>query len=445
MEEEKPILSIAAYIELLNEQLKFYDARIVGEVTQVKIWSSGHVYFTLKDKDTGAVLDCVIWKHLYLLFGIRIEEGMELIASGHANVYAKSGRLSFITNAIELVGEGALKKAYEQLKQKLTAEGIFAAEKKRPLPPFPQKIGIITSKQGAVIHDFLHNLGKHGFSLTMINTRVEGSEALSDLYRAIKTMKKKKLDVIVLMRGGGSLQSLAAFDAEVLVREVATSPVPIIAAIGHHQDIPLCGLAADVMVSTPTAAANLLSAGWEEGFHAVLHDEQKIIMSYKQTLSDVSLTIQLTKRDVFEKFNRIFSIFSHVSEQLPQYVSQVRRSLFSSSEEVTRHAQHTITHMSDALEATHQILLSVGKERLSRPFLFSLKQTTETLISSERLISVHNPLRQLALGYSIIRSKEGKLVKSIKDVTIKQTLTLTTADGTILSTVDAVQKGKTNE
>lgn len=445
MEEKKPILSIADYIELLNEQLKIYEARIVGEVTQVKIWSSGHVYFTLKDKNTGAVLDCVIWKHLYSLFGIRIEEGMELIATGHANVYAKSGRLSFITSAIELVGEGALKKAYDALKQKLAAEGIFAEEKKRPLPLFPQKIGVITSKQGAVIHDFLHNLGKHGFSLTMINTRVEGSEALSDLYRAIKTMKKKKLDVIVLMRGGGSFQSLAAFDAEVLVREVATSPIPVIAAIGHHQDIPLCGLAADSMVSTPTAAANLLSAGWEEGLHTILRDEQKIMVYYKQTLNDVSLTLQLTKRDIFDKFNRIFSIFSHASEQLPQYVSQVRRSLFSSSEEVTRNAQHIMTHMSDALELTHQTLTSVGKDRLSRPFVYSIKSTTDTLTSYHRLISVHNPMRQLALGYSIIRSKEGKLVKSIKDVTIKQRLTLTTADGNILSTVESIQKGKRDE
>lgn len=435
MDETKIVFSVGEYIALLNEHLKFFEARVEGEVSEVKIWSSGHVYFTLRDKRDNAILDCVIWKGVYEIYGIQLKVGMELIVNGNSNIYAPRGRLSFIANSIELVGEGALKRAYDELKQKLTQEGLFTEERKKKLPKFPRKIGIITSKHGAVIHDFMNNLNKHGFQVAFLNSRVEGSESLRDLLIAFRTMKKQDVDVIVLMRGGGSLQSLAAFDAEVLVREVASSSIPVIAAIGHHQDIPLCALAADVMVSTPTAAANAVCEDWEKGLLTVSRDYQRILLGYTRLLNDITMTLQLRQVKIMEKFNRILTIFDYTKDHMAEYIAKVSGSLVKYSETLTRHTQHIMSHMSDALIGQVMMLDTIQTERIYRSFAFALKQTENTIISKEKLIQVYNPMRQLALGYSIIRDGNGKLVKSIKDLSLGEMLTSTAADGTIISEI----------
>jgi exodeoxyribonuclease VII large subunit len=189
---------------------------------------------------------------------------MEVILTGHPNIYPKTGRLSFVAGTAELVGEGALKKAYDDLKKKLEEEGLFAVERKRPIPNLALKIGVITSREGAVIHDFENNLGKFGFKILFVNSHVEGQAATKDLLAAIRTMRSQDIEVLVIIRGGGSLESLQAFNNEKLVREIVDFPVPVIAGIGHDQDVPLMALAADHMTSTPTAAANLLNKSWEE-------------------------------------------------------------------------------------------------------------------------------------------------------------------------------------
>lgn len=264
MKEENGILeektfTVTEYIESLNFTLKEYKARILGEISEFKVASSGHVYFTIKDENGEGVLNCIMWGRTYSLCGIEFEVGMEVVVSGFPSLYAPRGSFSIICDVVELVGEGALKKAYDALKKKLENEGLFDVSKKRPIPEFVQKIGIITSREGAVIHDFLNNLGKFNFQVFLINSRVEGQEALKDLRDAIRTMRKQDIEILVIMRGGGSLESLQAFNNETLVREIASFPVPVIAGIGHDKDVPLLALAADCMVSTPTAVANLLN------------------------------------------------------------------------------------------------------------------------------------------------------------------------------------------
>ncbi|MDD3386812.1 MAG: exodeoxyribonuclease VII large subunit, partial [Candidatus Pacebacteria bacterium] len=241
---ENNIFSISAYLKLLNGVLNSFGAKIIGEVSEVKISSVGHVYFSLKDKKDGSVLSCVIWNYDYKMCGIDLVEGIEVKATGFPDVYPVTGRLSFKAKTIQLAGEGQIKKEYEKLKKKLEEEGLFNEERKKQITDFPQKIGIITSKQGAVINDFLNNLGRYGFYIEFIDSRVEGLEAVKDLINSIKTFKKKKIDVLVIMRGGGSLESFLAFNNEMLIREVVDLPFPVIAAIGHDKDIPLLSLVA---------------------------------------------------------------------------------------------------------------------------------------------------------------------------------------------------------
>src|SRR3989338_318240 len=279
---ENKIFSVSEFIYLLNIGLKSSKAKIIGEITEAKIYSSVHVYFTLKDEKDGAVMSCIIWKSRYAIYGIKLEVGMKILVSGYPEIYAPSGKLSFIAEVIELAGEGELKKQYDELKKKLTEEGLFAEERKRPIPKYPQNIGVITSKQGAVLADFLNNVGKFGFKIKMIDSRVEGQEAVGDLLSSIRTFKNQDIDVLVIIRGGGSFESLMPFNNEILVREVANFKVPVITGVGHHKDEPLITFAADVSVSTPTAAANYLNQSWEESLLLLERYERNILGRYEE-------------------------------------------------------------------------------------------------------------------------------------------------------------------
>jgi exodeoxyribonuclease VII large subunit len=265
-EAAEKVFGVAEFIEILNIFFRKQEARITGEISELKKATSGHVYFTLKDEQDGGVLDSIIWGRNYERCGVALAVGMEIIATGHPNIYPPTGRLSFVADAVELVGEGALKKAYDDLKKKLEAEGLFAPGRKRALPEFARRIGVVTSLKGAVIHDFENNLGKYGFLISVCDSRVEGQQAVASILAAFATFAKSGIEALVIIRGGGSLESLQAFNNEAVVRAIVDFPVPVIAGIGHDQDVPLAALAADFMVSTPTAAAHLLGRSWEEAF-----------------------------------------------------------------------------------------------------------------------------------------------------------------------------------
>ena len=285
-------LTVAEYVELLNVALQRDEVRIIGEVTQVQRAVSGHVYFSLKDEQADAVLSCIVWKGNYFRSGIAIESGMRLVLTGTPSIYAPTGRFSFVAHTIELHGAGALKKAYDDLKKKLEAEGLFSDGRKRPLPVLPRRIGVVTSREGAVIHDFVNNLGRFGFIVDMVDSRVEGQQAVKPLIEAIHTLKKRDIEVLVVIRGGGSLESLQAFNNEALVREIAAFPVPVIAGIGHDKDVPLAALTADAMASTPTATAHLLNESWEDAY-AKLGQVPHLLVRVKERLERMRTDLSL--------------------------------------------------------------------------------------------------------------------------------------------------------
>jgi len=219
-EAEKPF-SVSAYLDFLNHRLKQYPARIYGEISSVEIRAKA-VYFSLKDPEDESVINCLMWKNNYELNGVNFEAGMEVIIEGIPDVYKPRGTFAFKVFSAELIGEGALKKAYDNLKKKLEAEGLFLKERKKNIPDLPHKIGLITSETGAVIHDFLTNLGRYGFQIKFLDSRVEGQAAVRELVSAIDYFGDKDIDVLVIIRGGGSLESLQAFNNEVLVRRISS-------------------------------------------------------------------------------------------------------------------------------------------------------------------------------------------------------------------------------
>jgi len=380
-------MTVARFIEQLNARIKPVNAKIIGEVGEAKLGPTGHMYFTLKDENGGAVMSCAIWRSRYEIFGVQLKLGMKVIASGHCEIYAPSGRLSFICDTIELAGEGALKAAYDKLLKKLDGEGLFAQEKKRPVPKFARRVGIITSKQGAVIHDFLNNIGKFGFQIEFIDSRVEGQLAVGDLLASIQTFKKREIDVLVVMRGGGSLEAMMAFNNETIVREIAAFPAPVIAAIGHDKDVPLVAMAADAAVSTPTAAANLLTQSWQEIFRALDHYQANIIGGYKNRLVQTSAELRQS--------TMILSNFKYILQNIDRKISAIIENSIAAVKNGLAGAKRQIGYL-------------------------------------ESIIESHNPERQLKLGYSISKIN-GKILRSVKIIKTGDSLETQMSDGIISS------------
>ena len=310
------IFSVSEYIDILNTELKKYRAKIIGEVSEISFGPTGHVYFSLKDEKDGSIIKCIIWKSIYSIYGIKLKIGDKIIAFGSPSMHPLYG-FSFIAETIEYAGEGTLEKEYKRLKKKLTEQGAFAEIRKRPILKYPQKIGVITSRQGAVLADFLNNLGKFGFKIKMIDSRVEGQVAVADLLSSIRTFVKQDIDVLVIIRGGGSLESMMAFNNELLVMEIVNFPVPVVLGIGHHKNEPLAALAADVSVSTPTAAANLLNESWKHAMLLLEKHERDTIGFYGNVLENVNISIKNSwEKSVFG----FKSLLSTISQRLEHSV-----------------------------------------------------------------------------------------------------------------------------
>lgn len=390
---ENNVFSISAYLKLLNGVLNSFQGKIIGEVSEVKISAPGHVYFSLKDKKDGSVLSCVIWNYDYKMCGINLEVGMEVRANGFPDVYPPTGRLSFKAKTIQLAGEGEIKKEYEKLKKKLEDEGLFDEQRKKEIPMFTKKIGIITSKQGAVINDFLNNLGRFGFQIQFIDSRVEGLEAVKDLINSIKTFKKKDIDVLVIMRGGGSLESFLAFNNEMLIREVSELPFPVITAIGHDKDVPLLCLLADKSVSTPSIAASFLNNSWQK----------------------IEVELENRKREIFNLFE----------------------SLLSSTENRINNLFFKIKSKIEKVINNFKIIEYKIKEVIPKAIEGEIDRIRERISSMERVIKYNDPQRNLKLGYCIAK-KNDRIIKSIKDVKIEEDIELMLSNGVINSKVNKI-------
>lgn len=260
-------ITVSAFVARLNASLRgaLPDSWVRGEVGEWKVWSSGHAYFTLKDD--AACLNAMMWVDDVRRLQFEVEPGMELLARGRPDVYARSGKLSFVVSELQPVGLGALQLAFEKLKARLAAEGIFDLARKRPLPLLPRRIGVVTSRHGAAVRDILKVLATRfpDAHVTIYPVAVQGSGAAAEIANAIEAFSRTRgADVVIVARGGGSKEDLAAFNDERVVRAVSLSIVPTISAVGHEIDITLTDLAADVRAATPSQAAELVVARRDE-------------------------------------------------------------------------------------------------------------------------------------------------------------------------------------
>jgi len=289
-----PVLQVSELTEIIKTFLEdnLSQIRVEGELSNWRPAPSGHVYCTLKDKE--AMLQAVMFKGKTLRLNFRPKDGMRVRASGNISVYAARGQYQLIIDTLEELGAGDLQALLEERKKRLAAEGLFDLDRKRPIPEFPTHVVVITSPTGAAIRDVLHVLRRRtsGLRISILPALVQGDEAPAALIRQLGCANRYKLgDVIIIGRGGGSLEDLAAFSDEALVRAVAASSIPVISAVGHETDWSLCDYAADLRAPTPSAAAELVSASTTERKQRYGHARERLIQTMQGRMDKARLLL----------------------------------------------------------------------------------------------------------------------------------------------------------
>lgn len=314
--------------KLLEDNPELQDVWVTGEISNLSRPASGHIYFTLKDKN--ASLKCVMWKTDVQRTRPTLQEGAAVEVHGRIAVYEPQGQYQLVANLIQAKGEGALFQEFLRLKAMLEAEGLFDPERKREIPVFPQTIGIVTSATGAALRDMLNTIRRRQPLVRVIlaPSPVQGVDAPPALVNAIQSLNLQSPDVILLARGGGSIEDLWAFNDERVVRAVAASQAPVISGVGHETDFTLCDFAADLRAPTPTAAAELAT-------QTTLDDLRFDLSSYQSRLMDLTSSLLADHRAL------ISSLFSRL-----RYVSPERRiqSEIQSLDELSRRAASALTH-----------------------------------------------------------------------------------------------------
>ena len=390
----------ALSVTQLNEYLKMLlegdrvlsNVFVRGEISNFKLYSSGHAYFTLKD-DAGQ-LKSVMFRSYFSRMAFLPEDGMRVIAHGRVSVYESSGQYQLYVDDMQPDGAGSLAMRFEQLKRKLAAEGLFDEARKRPLPPMPGRIGVITSPSGAAVHDIINVLGRRFPLAEMIldPSEVQGAQAPAQLISGLEFFSATGLvDVIILGRGGGSAEDLWAFNDEYLARAVASCSVPVISAVGHESDFTICDFVADRRAPTPSAAAEL-----------AVPDMGEILRSLES--ARLGLQSLMQKRIAQEK----------------RFLGQLTASrVFTRSEQMLDNFRMQL----DEKEAD-----------LNRAVGQTLSQKRQSITSVAGKLEALNPLSVLSRGYATV-SREGISITSVKQINENDTLDIQMADGSLTATV----------
>lgn len=395
------ILSVSQFLDGVNVELSGMAGRIQGEVSSIDE-RERVIYFTLKDGKDESTLSCLIFRFQYDISGVKLAIGDEIIVEGVPDIYKPSGRLALKVGVIELSGVGALQKAYEALHKKLTDEGLFSPERKRFIPPFPERIALITSEQGAAIGDFTMNLGAQGFKVTFFPTSVEGKKAVFEIMSAVKYFNRhpEKYDVLVIVRGGGSLESLQAFNNEALVREIALSKIPTLLGVGHEKDVTLSALASDMMVSTPTATAKELRFHFDEARQMIHRFEKELPLLFESILTNTYSTLEKESEELLDYLQKFQNMFSVLHQAL-------REKLFTNI----------------ALLQRKRDFLTQGEKNMENGLIRMIREGRERIDVAEGKLKQYDPLRVLKFGYSIVK-KEMQIIKSFADIQVGDRLLL---------------------
>ncbi len=289
-------LTVAQFLEFLNTHLKQFWVTVAGEVTGRVNRRGAVTYFSLHDAEEEAVLQCMAFNNILDSLGIELQEGMAIKVGGYPEIWERSGGFSFKVFEVLLTGEGALKRQFEMLTKKLEAEGLFSPEYKQPIPNFAKHIGLITAADREAMNDFIAHLAPHGLNVELYDVRVEGARSVEQIVEAIEWFNGNRPDteILVLTRGGGSLESLQAFNAEAVARAIFASRIPIICGVGHERDVSIADFVADMRASTPTHAAKIISESWERGALELDQQTERLGSGVREHITQTKFFIDAT-------------------------------------------------------------------------------------------------------------------------------------------------------
>jgi exodeoxyribonuclease VII large subunit len=439
-----PVRELVGQVRELVEQ-EYGDVWVEGEISNFRPAPSGHVYFTLKDAD--AQLPVVLFRRQAMLLRFRPEDGLHVLVRGRVSVYEQRGQMQLVAETMEPVGAGSLQLAFEQLKQRLKTEGLFDADRKQLLPAFPRTVGIITSPTGAVIRDFLNIVARRhsGLSVLLCPVSVQGDSAPAEIEAALEELNADGLvDVIVLARGGGSLEDLAAFNSERVARAIASSSLPVVSAVGHETDFTIADFVADLRAPTPSAAAELIT----EAQHKIAEHlaEQSHRLDRAARFQLLQARQRLTRLPVSRAESRINTMLHRLAQCLDDL--SLRQEAVVSSK--LRRQQLCVANLTAAvLRHDPRQKLSQARERLiagRTHLVHSMERTVHEALAhlsalDARLHSL-SPLAVLDRGYALVLDASGELVRSAAQVAPNDKLVTRLSDGAFISRVESAAPTK---
>ena len=398
----KPVLSVTQINEYIRSKMDadphLTDVVIRGEISNYKLYPSGHHYFTLKDE--GAALRCVMFKGNALRLRFRPENGMKVIAMGKISVFPRDGAYQLYCSAMTMDGIGDLHAAFEQLKAKLNAQGLFDPAHKKPIPRYPGVIGIVTSAAGAALHDMLRIL-RHRYPLTrvvLLPVRVQGAEAPGEIAAAIGYANRQRLaDLLIVGRGGGSIEDLWAFNDERVAYAIYESQIPVISAVGHEPDVTISDYVADLRAATPSNAAEL-----------AVPDQEGL----RQTLDAMTA-----------------SMATCVSRQLK--AARVHLNALSASPGLQSPLGYLLQRRKN---------LQMLRDRLSGAQTHQISLKKQRFIGCTAKLDALSPLKVLTRGYALTQQEDGTVLRSVQQVKVDEQIRVTLADGSITAKVIDVKE-----
>lgn len=397
---DMPTISVTELVTAFKEVVEATLPPVIveGEISNCKRSATGHYYLTLKDDHSE--INAVIWKGVASQLRFQPKDGLKVLATGSLQVYVARGTCQFIINRLLPQGMGELELAFRQLKQKLESEGLFDADRKRPLPHIPRRIALVTSPTSAAVKDMIQVMTRRwpGVNLVILPVPVQGQGAAARIARALNFVHKiPDVDVVITGRGGGSLEDLWAFNEEVVARAIADCPVPVISAVGHEVDVSIADLVADRRALTPSEAGELVVPSVDEFRQTLNHSVTRMHRALQGRVERMRLTLEtISARNIFQR---------------PMTLIDERR------------------QRCDELGAAAERAISLKTERLQQ-------KLSATAASLDAL----SPLKVLARGYSLTTTADGKLVRDVDEVQAGQDLTTRIDGGIIKSTVASTER-----
>ena len=434
MEKYLSVTTLTKYLKMKFDKDPYLErVYLTGQVSNFRKRPT-HQYFSLKDDH--AVIQATIWSGIYQKLGFDLEEGMKINVIGRVQVYEPSGSYSIIIEKAEPDGVGALAIQFEQLKKKLMEEGLFQERFKQPLPQFAKRIGVVTSRSGAVIRDIITTVSRRfpGVDILLYPTKVQGDGAAEEIARNIaRANQREDLDVLIIGRGGGSIEDLWAFNEEIVVRAIFESRLPVISSVGHETDVTLADFVADRRAATPTAAAELATPVTKLDLLTHLQNQEKrmatavqnVLSRKKEALKKCSQSV------IFRQPERLYDGYLQRLDQLQLRLKQSLRTRISDSKQLVQARTHQLVQLSPVtkIQRYQDRLSQLDKFLRSQMALVYDAKVAEVKRLSEALLMLDTS-RIVARGYAIVK-KEESVVDSVESLKKKDQVTLLMRDGQV--------------